>query len=55
VEKTEREKRTRTRLRKLELGERVEEVAKLMSGTQVTDAGLRGARELMGLARKKSE
>ena len=52
VEKTEREKRTRTRLRKLELGERVEEVAKLMSGSQVTDAGLRGARELMGLARK---
>ncbi|MGA3245090.1 MAG: DNA repair protein RecN [Bacteroidota bacterium] len=52
VEKTEREKRTRTRLRKLELGERVEEVAKLMSGSQVTDAGLRGARELMGLAHK---
>lgn len=52
VEKTEREKRTRTRLRKLELQERVEEVAKLMSGTQVTDAGLRGARELMGLTRK---
>lgn len=55
VEKTEREKRTRTRLRKLELGERVEEVAKLMSGTQVTDAGLRGARELMGLSRKQSD
>jgi DNA repair protein RecN (Recombination protein N) len=52
VEKSEREKRTRTRLKKLELGERVEEVAKLMSGSQVTDAGLRGARELMGLARK---
>ncbi len=55
VEKIEREKRTRTRLRKLELDERVEEVAKLMSGTQVTDAGLRGARELMGLGRKQSE
>jgi DNA repair protein RecN (Recombination protein N) len=52
VEKLEREKRTRTRLRKLELEERVEEVARLMSGTQVTDAGLRGARELMGLAKK---
>jgi DNA repair protein RecN (Recombination protein N) len=52
VEKIEREKRTRTRLRKLELEERVEEVAKLMSGTQVTDAGLKGARELMGLAKK---
>ncbi len=52
VEKIEREKRTRTRLRKLDLEERVREVAKLMSGTQVTDAGLRGARELMGLAKK---
>ncbi len=52
VEKLEREKRTRTRLRKLELEERVEEVAKLMSGTQITDAGIKGARELMGLARK---
>jgi len=51
VEKFEREKRTRTRLRKLELAERVEEVAKLMSGTEVTAAGLRGARELMGLSR----
>ena len=52
VEKTEREKRTRTRLRKMDLDERVREVAKLMSGTQVTEAGLRGARELMGLAKK---
>ena len=52
VEKVEREKRTKTRLRKLELEERVREVAKLMSGTQVTEAGLRGARELMGLAKK---
>jgi DNA repair protein RecN (Recombination protein N) len=52
VEKVERDKRTRTRLRKLELDERVREVAKLMSGTQVTEAGLKGARELMGLARK---
>ncbi|MCX6134653.1 MAG: DNA repair protein RecN [Ignavibacteriales bacterium] len=51
VEKSERDKRTRTRLRKLELEERVEEVAKLMSGTEVTDAGLQGARELMGLTR----
>ena len=52
VEKFEKEKRTRTRLRKLNLEERVEEVAKLMSGTEVTDAGLRGARELMGLSRR---
>jgi DNA repair protein RecN (Recombination protein N) len=52
VEKVEREKRTSTRLRKLDLEERVREVAKLMSGTQVTEAGLKGARELMGLSKK---
>jgi len=51
VEKVEREKRTKTRLRKLELEERVREVAKLMSGTQVTEAGLKGARVLVGLAK----
>jgi len=51
VEKLEREKRTKTRLRKLDLEERVEEVAKLMSGTQVTDSGLRSARELMGIGK----
>lgn len=52
VEKMERDKRTRTRLRKLELEERVKEVAKLMSGAQVTDSGLKSARELMGLAKR---
>jgi DNA repair protein RecN (Recombination protein N) len=52
VEKTERDKRTKTRMRKLELEERVEEVARLMSGTVVTEAGLEGARELMGLRRR---
>ncbi len=50
VEKIEKEKRTLTRLRKLDLEERVEEVAKLMSGAEITDAGLEGARELMGIA-----
>lgn len=49
VEKIEDGKRARTRLRKLELEERVEEVARLMSGAEVTEAGLAGARELMGL------
>lgn len=49
VEKVEKDKRTTTRLRKLSLDERVEEVAKLMSGTEITEAGLEGARELMGL------
>jgi DNA repair protein RecN (Recombination protein N) len=52
VEKIERDKRTRTRLRKLELDERVKEVAKLMSGSQVTDSGLKSARELMGLSKR---
>jgi len=41
--------RTTSRLRKLSEDERIEEVAKLMSGEEVTDAGLEGARELMGL------
>ncbi|MEX2115718.1 MAG: DNA repair protein RecN [Bacteroidota bacterium] len=49
VEKVEDGKRARTQLRKLDLQERVEEVARLMSGAEVTDAGLAGARELMGL------
>ncbi|MBI3586914.1 MAG: DNA repair protein RecN [Ignavibacteriales bacterium] len=49
VEKKEKDKRTSTRLRKLDIEERVEEVAKLMSGTEITEAGLEGARELMGL------
>jgi len=48
VEKIEDGKRTATRLRKLEVEERVREVAKLMSGEKVTDAGLKSARELMG-------
>ncbi|MBI5464034.1 MAG: hypothetical protein HY966_03650 [Ignavibacteriales bacterium] len=49
VEKMEKEDRTATQLRRLELDERVEEVARLMSGAEVTEAGLNGARELMGM------
>ncbi|MBI4427559.1 MAG: DNA repair protein RecN [Ignavibacteriales bacterium] len=49
VEKVQEGKRTSTRLRKLDVEERVEEVAKLMSGIEITEAGLAGARELMGL------
>jgi DNA repair protein RecN (Recombination protein N) len=49
VEKVEDGKRTLTKLRKLLIEERVEEVARLMSGAEVTQAGLSGARELMGL------
>ena len=51
VLKTEKGGRTQTTIRKLSLEQQVEEVAKLMSGAEVTDAGLRGARELMGLRR----
>ena len=44
--------RAYTQMRKLNLEERVVEVARLMSGEEVTDAGLRGARELIEVARK---
>ncbi len=49
VEKIENGKRTTTRLHKLSVEERVHEIAKLMSGAEVTEAGLKGARELMGM------
>ena len=49
VFKSEDGKRAATSIRKLSPEERVHEVAKLMSGAEVTDAGLVGARELMGL------
>ncbi len=49
VEKSEANKKTSTRLRKLSTDERVREVAKLMSGSEVTEAGLKSAKELMGI------
>jgi DNA repair protein RecN (Recombination protein N) len=49
VFKKERGGRTSTSIRKLALDEQVREVATLMSGTEITEAGLEGARELMGL------
>ena len=49
VEKIDDGKRTTTRLRKLGVEERVREVAKLMSGEKITEAGLKSAKELMGL------
>ena len=51
VSKSEDGKRTATTMRKLSLDERVREVAKLMSGAEVTEAGLRGARELMSTSK----
>jgi DNA repair protein RecN (Recombination protein N) len=49
VTKQEHRGRATTTLRRLTLDEQVQEVARLMSGAEVTDAGLAGARELMGL------
>lgn len=49
VEKRESKGRTSTTLRELPLEERVHEVAKLLSGSEVTQRSLDGARELMGL------
>jgi len=51
VEKKERGSRTTTGMRRLTLDEQVHEVARLLSGAEVTDAGIVGARELMGLTR----
>jgi DNA repair protein RecN (Recombination protein N) len=49
VFKTEEGKRARTSIRRLTESERIREVAKLLSGSEVTDAALKGARELMGV------
>ena len=49
VEKVEVGMRSVSRMRKLELEERIGEVAKLLSGAEVTESGLESARELMGL------
>ena len=49
VSKTEQNNRAVTTLQRLTLDEQVREVARLMSGAEVTEAGLAGARELMGL------
>jgi DNA repair protein RecN (Recombination protein N) len=52
VAKVEEGKRTKTTVHKLSVEERVREVAKLMSGAEVTEAGLKGARELMNISRQ---
>jgi DNA repair protein RecN (Recombination protein N) len=50
VEKVAKAGRAVTGIRRLSLEEQVKEVARLMSGAEVTEAGLAGARELMGIA-----
>ena len=47
VEKSEQNGRTSTRLRELSETDRVREVAKLLSGAAITEAGLESAKELM--------
>ncbi|MCC6550630.1 MAG: hypothetical protein IT279_11230 [Ignavibacteriaceae bacterium] len=49
VEKREEDGRAFSYIRELTLEEKVVEVAKLMSGELVTEASLKGARELMGI------
>lgn len=49
VEKIETNKKTTTTLRLLNDDERIKEVAKLLSGENVTEAGLKSAKELMGI------
>ena len=48
VEKKESKQRTTSNIRKLNDDERVREVARLLSGEEVTEAGMHGARELIG-------
>ena len=49
VEKGASDKRVTSSIRKLSEEEKIKEVAKLMSGENITEASLKGARELMGL------
>jgi DNA repair protein RecN (Recombination protein N) len=49
VEKKQIENRVISSIRKLHKEERIKEVAKLMSGEKVTEASIKGAKELMGI------
>jgi DNA repair protein RecN (Recombination protein N) len=49
VEKLETDKRVISRIKKLNREERIREVAKLMSGENITEASIKGAKELMGI------
>ncbi len=49
VEKNASDKRVTSSIRRLKEDEKIREVAKLMSGENITEASLKGARELMGL------
>ena len=45
--------RTKTQIRRLEDAERAEQVATLLSGTEVTEATLESARELMAAGKRE--
>jgi DNA repair protein RecN (Recombination protein N) len=49
VEKTINDERVVSSIKKLNKDERIREVAKLMSGEKITEASLKGAKELMGI------
>ncbi len=49
VEKIEVDSRVMSKIKKLTNEERIKEVAKLMSGENITEASIKGAKELMGL------
>ncbi len=51
AEKVIQDGRTVTRIRELGIEERIKEIAKLMSGEEVTQASIESAKELMGLKR----
>jgi DNA repair protein RecN (Recombination protein N) len=53
AEKVIQDGRAVTRIRKLEIEERIKEIAKLMSGEEVTQASIESAKELMGLKKSK--
>jgi len=55
VEKNVEEGRTRTRIRRLSERERAKEVATLLSGSEITEAALESARELIAVGRRSEQ
>jgi len=49
VEKTAKDERVTTSIKKLDKNERVLEVAKLLSGDKITEASMISAREMIGI------
>jgi DNA repair protein RecN (Recombination protein N) len=50
IEKAEVDSRTSTRVRKLDPPERVEEIARMLAGEELSDTALAHARQLLGVA-----